>query len=143
MYIHQKRWQDAIRVAQIHEPNVIEQVYKAHGIVSLEENNLDEAEKWYIEANAADEAIKMYDDRAMYGDAIRVAEQHMPSLVHQLRIKQMNSGGAGISNQSNMNRNASELQSVISKANFYKENGNYDEAVDLMLTVQYPQHSQV
>ena len=145
MYIHQKKWEDAIRVAQIHEPNVIEQVYKAHGIVSMEENNLNEAEKWYIEANAVQDAIKMYEDRAMYDDALRLAQQHIPSLVHELRIKQMNNGGNNMNQGMNMNNNgvSSGLQAVIEKANFYKENGNYEEAVDVLLTLQYPQHSQV
>ncbi len=133
MYIHQKQWENAIRVSQIHEPNLIQQIYKAHGIVSQENNNLIDAEKWYIEGNSIEDAIKMYEDRLMYNDALRLAEQFMPSLVHQLRIKQMNTS-------TNTNNTNNHMQSIINKANFYKENGNYDAAVDILLTLQYPQH---
>eukprot|EP01083_Nonionella_stella_P191049 707384_1 len=132
MYIHCKKWGDAIRVSQIHEPNVIAQVYKAHGIVSMEENKWSEAEKWYIEAGAAEDAIKMYRDRGMYSDAVRLAQDHMPSLIDELQLQ----------NKTNMNKEGGSLEAIVDKANLYRDNGNYDEAVDTFMQLRYPRDSQ-
>merc|ERR1719334_940946 len=53
--------------------------------LNLEENGqYEKAESEFVQCRKAKEAIKMYEDRSMYGDAVRVAEQHIPSLVHQL-----------------------------------------------------------
>lgn len=42
-----------------------------------EEGRLDEAEMLFIEAGKAREAVRMYSHRGAFGDALRVAEQHL------------------------------------------------------------------
>ena len=55
MYIHEKRWSDAQRMAraavEVEEPTLLVQVYHAHGMVCLKENDMRAAEQWYVEGD--------------------------------------------------------------------------------------------
>lgn len=80
MYIHQRFWKDAMRIASTNLKYVNE-VYLAQAKVALEEDHdFGVAEQFFIKGNQPDLAMNMYLKHDFVGDARRIAEAY--NLLH-------------------------------------------------------------
>ena len=104
-----------------------------------EEGDLTEAEKWYIEAGDPGSAVEMYKQNNMPEDAERVAREYIPEIMSNSHNKMTSSNAisAHHTNNNSTTGNAgtfsTELQQIIAKANYFRENGEYEEAVNTLL----------
>ena len=61
MYIHQRAWDDATRVAETHDPTLLVEIAEAQGKLKVEEKNYLAAEGYFVNAKKPEVAIKVGD----------------------------------------------------------------------------------
>uniref|UniRef100_A0A7S0YIK8 Intraflagellar transport protein n=1 Tax=Polytomella parva TaxID=51329 RepID=A0A7S0YIK8_9CHLO len=102
MYIHNQDWAAALRVAEQNDPSSLQDVFVAQARTCLERKQLPQAEALFLRAKRPELALKMYRDARLLGDALRVAEDYLPSKaseiqmeLQQMQQQQMQQGGGG------------------------------------------------
>ncbi|GAB5360467.1 hypothetical protein AAMO2058_000630500 [Amorphochlora amoebiformis] len=88
MYSHQRKWEDAMRVAQAHDHISISGIYEEKARAMITEKNFSGAESLFLKAKKPEEAIKMYQVGKDYTSALRVARSHAPHLVRSIETDQ-------------------------------------------------------
>lgn len=133
MYLHMQDWQNAMRVAETYEQRCVVDVYTAQA-KDLSERKGDtapdfpRAEMLFLQARKPELAIAMYKDNGKMSDAMRVANQHLPSAVPGLQAAGRGGGGnipelGGMSSSRDLTGNARQLE----------QQGRYSEAIDAYL----------
>ncbi|KAJ7524124.1 hypothetical protein O6H91_18G079000 [Diphasiastrum complanatum] len=84
MYIHQQDWQAAVKVADLCEPAAVTDIQLAQAELFLKQNELEKAEALFLLAKKTEFALNMYKEYNRWEDAIRIAKDHMPSLIPEL-----------------------------------------------------------
>ena len=75
MYEHAKDWHSALRVSRQYLPESVEQVYVNQARYFKERQQIQEAEKAYINAKQPEEAVRAWMDIKNFNEALRVAKQ--------------------------------------------------------------------
>jgi intraflagellar transport protein 172 len=127
MYVHQRKWEAAMRVAEGHDAAMILQVYERQALSLQEQKNYSQAEVLYLSAKKPESAIKMYKDSAMWDDALRLAKVHVPRQV-QLIQQERQSGAAGTPA-------ADGAEFLVNQAKLLVQSKNYSAAIDAYLKV--------
>eukprot|EP00455_Lapot_gusevi_P039036 TRINITY_DN4373_c0_g1_i5.p1 TRINITY_DN4373_c0_g1~~TRINITY_DN4373_c0_g1_i5.p1 ORF type:complete len:818 (-),score=195.56 TRINITY_DN4373_c0_g1_i5:51-2441(-) len=129
MYVHQRDWANALRVAQSHESTATDDVYTSWARVEQDElKDYKSAETHYLMAKKPEHAINMYKDLRMWEDALRVAKNHSPHLVLDLQ----NEHAQFVSSQVSPNDGADY---IINQAKLLLKNSRYSEAIDAYLRI--------
>lgn len=84
MYLHQRDWLNATRVAEAFEPAGLLEVFEAQGRVALEEKDYARAEQYFVKARKPELAVQMYKELRLVNDVLRVTKEHM---AHRVRFK--------------------------------------------------------
>eukprot|EP00597_Dinobryon_sp_UTEXLB2267_P013909 CAMPEP_0170126096 /NCGR_PEP_ID=MMETSP0020_2-20130122/19456_1 /TAXON_ID=98059 /ORGANISM="Dinobryon sp., Strain UTEXLB2267" /LENGTH=1612 /DNA_ID=CAMNT_0010358929 /DNA_START=619 /DNA_END=5457 /DNA_ORIENTATION=- len=91
MYVHQKDWDNAIRVAERYEPVSIPDVYAAHAKLMADEGDFKLAEELYLSASRPELALAMYQETNDWSNALRLAQLHLPHRVAEVNMSYQNS----------------------------------------------------
>lgn len=91
MYVHQRDFTLAMRVAQQHEPGALQEVQIADARSCIERRDLGQAEARFIDAQRPELAVDMYKKARRWEDAMRVAEDYAPSRVSEIH-RQLQAG---------------------------------------------------
>ena len=83
MYVHQQDWDAAMRVADSSDPTSVTDILVAQAGIAAERKDLPAAEAIYLRAKRPEEALKMYKSARLWEDALRIAEDYLPSKVSQ------------------------------------------------------------
>jgi intraflagellar transport protein 172 len=83
------------------------------------------AEQSFIAAKEPEKAINMYQENRMYGEALRVAQKHVPHLVNQ--INQNYSRGPAVASQSGTE--------IIQSAKHFEDSRDYQKAISRYLEI--------
>eukprot|EP01002_Notosolenus_urceolatus_P003783 NODE_19_length_3654_cov_89.288766_g15_i0.p1 GENE.NODE_19_length_3654_cov_89.288766_g15_i0~~NODE_19_length_3654_cov_89.288766_g15_i0.p1 ORF type:complete len:1188 (-),score=541.95 NODE_19_length_3654_cov_89.288766_g15_i0:89-3412(-) len=84
MYIDQKDWLNAMRVADTYCPSGVADVYEAQAAVALEREDFEHFESYMLKAEKPELVIRAYRDRQKWEEAIRVAKEHCPSKLQEV-----------------------------------------------------------
>lgn len=127
MHIHSRDWRSAIRVAEKYLPEAVMDVLLSQSSAALESRNYLEYEALLIRAERPDIILQHYKENEMWSDAIRIAEEYMPSAlseIQQLRNKANAVGGA-----------SNDSRQLLQQASEYARNEEFRKAVDCLLQI--------
>ncbi|KAH8365613.1 hypothetical protein KR093_002735 [Drosophila rubida] len=85
MYQHAGDWQAALNVAEQHLPDAVNEVLIGQASAALETRNYQDYEMLLLRAQRPDLIIDYYKQESLYEDALRIAEEHYPSAMNDLR----------------------------------------------------------
>ncbi|KAJ7524274.1 hypothetical protein O6H91_18G084600 [Diphasiastrum complanatum] len=126
MYIHQQDWQAAVKVADLCEPAAVTDIQLAQAELFLKQNELEKAEALFLLAKKTEFALNMYKEYNRWEDAIRIAKDHMPSLIPELNqdfASFMKSQNGGIET----------FDGIMAQAQAMEQAQDYLEAINLYL----------
>jgi intraflagellar transport protein 172 len=86
MYVHQRDWKNALRVAESYDAATVSDVYLARAKVCADERDYRQAEEYYLAASHPEIALQMYQDADMWPEALRLAQLHLPHRVVEVNI---------------------------------------------------------
>lgn len=128
MYVHNQDWESAMRVAEQSDPTSIPDVLIAQARVLVERKQYNVAESVYLKAKRPELALKMYRDARMWHDALRLAEDYLPSKVQEIHLElASNMGGAQAA--------AGGTDAVLNKAKAYERGNDYARAIETYLSL--------
>lgn len=130
MYVHNQDWEAAMRVAEQHDPTSIADVLIAQARVLTERKQFNVAEAVYLKAKRPELALKMYRDARMWHDALRLAEDYLPSKVQEIHLElASNMGGSG------GGQGPAGSDTVLNKAKAYERGNDYARAIETYLSL--------
>ncbi|CAM9747316.1 unnamed protein product [Hapterophycus canaliculatus] len=87
MFVHQKAWADACRVADGHDPPAVPDVLCAQAADVAATGDRAAAEDLYVRAGKPEKALQCYEEAGMWRDALRVCQRHLPHLAHKVHAQ--------------------------------------------------------
>lgn len=94
MYVHNRDWDNAQRVAEQYDPSLTSDVLIGQAKLAFDEKNYQKAESFLLRAQRPELAVKLYKDNGMWQDAFRVCKEYLPNRVDQLREEFETSGSS-------------------------------------------------
>jgi len=122
MYVHQRDWVSAMRIAEAYDRNSVKEVTVHQARDLVDQNNLQAAESLFIQAGKPELAVQAYTSKRMVNEAMRVCKKHCPHMLGDIV-------------DSNPDQQGASLEEIIEAANIYEETGNYSRAIDTYLSV--------
>merc|ERR1719428_2113922 len=129
MYIHQRDWVSAMRVAEAYDREGMKEVMVHHAKDLVDQNNLQAAENLFVQAGKPELAVQAYSSKRMVNEAVRVCKKHCPLMLGDI----MESYGEG--GQGGPGGPPQSLEEILDAAKIYEETGNYSRAIDTYLSV--------
>ncbi|XP_027896583.1 intraflagellar transport protein 172 homolog [Xiphophorus couchianus] len=127
MYVHNKDWADAQRVAESYDPESVSEVLVGQARFCFEEKDFLKAEAFLLRAQRPELAVKFYKDADMWSDAFRICKEYLPSklsiLQEDYERETSKKGGRGV-------------DGLLEQAKEWEESGEYSRAVDCYLKVK-------
>ena len=123
MYVHNKDWDNAQRVAENYDPSLTTDVLIGQAKLAFDEKNYPKAESFLLRAQRPELAVKLYRDNNMWSEALRVCKDYLPNKLDQLREEYERVVGKG---------NTTSLDQAAK----WEASGEYAKAVDAYLKVQ-------
>eukprot|EP00929_Paragymnodinium_shiwhaense_P046200 TRINITY_DN2351_c0_g3_i1.p1 TRINITY_DN2351_c0_g3~~TRINITY_DN2351_c0_g3_i1.p1 ORF type:complete len:1765 (+),score=574.01 TRINITY_DN2351_c0_g3_i1:160-5454(+) len=130
MYIHQRDWVSAMRMAEAHDRESTKEVMVHHAKDLVDQSNLAGAEKLFIQAGKPELAVQAYSTKRMMQEAVRVCKKHCPSMLGDLMDSQDPVTAAGATGGTGQG-----IEEILDAAKIYEETGNYSRAIDTYLSV--------
>uniref|UniRef100_A0A3P9PZB4 Intraflagellar transport 172 n=1 Tax=Poecilia reticulata TaxID=8081 RepID=A0A3P9PZB4_POERE len=127
MYVHNKDWADAQRVAESYDPDSVSEVLVSQARFCFEEKDFLKAEAFLLRAQRPELTVKFYKDADMWSDAFRICKEYLPSKLSVLQEdyerETSKKGGRGV-------------DGLLEQAKEWEESGEYSHAVDCYLKVK-------
>jgi len=128
MYVHQRDWVSAMRVAEAYDRDGIKEVMVHHAKDFVDQGNLQGAENLFIQAGKPELAVQAYSSKRMVNEAVRVCKKHCPHMLGDV-VDSYGDGNSGAQGT------PQSLEEVLDAAKIYEETGNYSRAIDTYLSV--------
>mmetsp|Transcript_147414 Transcript_147414/g.383208 ORF Transcript_147414/g.383208 Transcript_147414/m.383208 type:complete len:1766 (-) Transcript_147414:28-5325(-) len=128
MYIHQRDWVSAMRIAENYDREGVKEVLVHNAKDLVDQNNLQGAENLFIQAGKPELAVQAYSSKRMVNEAIRVCKKHCPQMLGDI-VDSYGDGGQGGGGL------VQSLEEILDAAKIYEETGNYSRAIDTYLSV--------
>lgn len=133
MYTHSRDWRSALRIAEHHLPDAVNEVLLSQATDALESRNYVEYEALLIRAERTDIILQHYKDNEMWNDAIRIAKEYNPSSLNDLKRLQAKANRAsGLSNDS---------RQLLQEASDYARNEQFRKAIDCLMKISHIQNA--
>lgn len=127
MYIHGRDWRSALRIAEIHLPDAINDVLFNQAADALDSRNFTEYEALLIRADRTDIIIQRYKELEMWDDAIRIAKEYSPSSINEIRTLQTRANNAsGLSNDS---------RQLLQEASEFARDEQFRKAIECLIKI--------
>ncbi|XP_018787824.1 PREDICTED: intraflagellar transport protein 172 homolog [Bactrocera latifrons] len=85
MYTHAGDWKAALNVAESHLPEAVNEILIGQASAALDTRNYPDYEALLLRAQRPDMIIDHYKNEGMFDEALRIAEEHYPSAMNDLR----------------------------------------------------------
>merc|ERR1719247_3518108 len=95
MYIHQRDWVSAMRIAEAYDRDGVREVMVHQAKDLVDQNQLQAAESLFIQAGKPEMAVQAYSSKRMVNDAVRVCKKHCPQMLGDVVDSTMDGGGGG------------------------------------------------
>ncbi|XP_037908543.1 intraflagellar transport protein 172 homolog isoform X1 [Hermetia illucens] len=129
MHTHSGDWKSALRVAETYLPEVVNEVLISQAGSALETRNYPEYEALLLRAQRPDLVIQHYREYQMYEDAIRIAEEHLPAAVAELKKIQAQEQRQSASS------NPGDSKSYLQHASEFARNEEFKKAAECLLMI--------
>ena len=131
MYTHAGDWKAALNIAETHLPDAVNEVLIGQASSALESGNFLEYEALLFRAQRADIAIDYYKNQLMFEEAIRVAEEHLPSALNDL--KRLHSQAQ----RNNTSVAHEDSRTYLHKAAEFAKRDEFRKAAECLLQITY------
>ncbi|XP_076128236.1 intraflagellar transport protein 172 homolog [Alosa pseudoharengus] len=127
MYVHQKDYGGAQRVAEAHDPDSVSDVLVSQAKHCFDQRDFQRAEAFLLRAQRPELAIKYYKDSEMWSDAMRLCKEYLPSKLailqeeYEMEVSKKGPGG---------------VEGVLEQAREWEQTGEYARAVECYLRVK-------
>mmetsp|Transcript_2625 Transcript_2625/g.6756 ORF Transcript_2625/g.6756 Transcript_2625/m.6756 type:complete len:1758 (-) Transcript_2625:76-5349(-) len=122
MYVHQRDWVSAMRVAENHDREGVRDVMVHQAKDLVDQGQLQAAENLFIQAGKPEQAVQAYVSKRLIKEAIRLCKKHCPHILPDI-VPPEEGGGQ------------QTLDELLDAAKIYEETGNYSRAIDTYLSV--------
>ncbi|XP_059212612.1 intraflagellar transport protein 172 homolog [Centropristis striata] len=127
MYVHNKDWASAQRVAEGHDPDSVSEVLVGQAKFCFEEKDFQKAEAFLLRAQRPDIAIKHYKDADMWSDAMRICKEYLPNKLSMLQEEfEKETSKKGIRG----------VEGLLEQAKEWEQSGEHSRAVECYLKVK-------
>jgi len=125
MYEHKQDWHSALQVARQFHPESISKVFINQAKFLIERSDFGKAEQCYLNAKEPELAIRMYLDKKLSGEALRVAQKHAPHLVHKIN-EIISMGGSNV---------VQTGEQIMESAKMWENSRDWQKAIDRYLEI--------
>nr|XP_046228660.1 intraflagellar transport protein 172 homolog isoform X2 [Scatophagus argus] len=127
MYVHNKDWASAQRVAEGHDPESVSEVLVGQAKFSFEQKDFQKAEAFLLRAQRPELAVKYYKEADMWSDAIRICKEYLPNKLSMLQEEyERETSKKGIRG----------VEGLLEQAREWEQSGEYSRAVECYLKVK-------
>ncbi|KAM4521459.1 intraflagellar transport protein 172 homolog isoform 2-T2 [Odontesthes bonariensis] len=127
MYVHNKDWASAQRVAEGHDPESVSEVLVDQAKFCFEQKDFQKSEAFLLRAQRPELAVQFYKDADMWSDAMRICKEYLPNKLSMLQEEYENEtskkGGRGV-------------EGLLEQAREWEQSGEYSRAVERYLKVK-------
>ncbi|XP_074541957.1 intraflagellar transport protein 172 homolog [Halichoeres trimaculatus] len=127
MYIHNKDWASAQRVAEGHDPESVSEVLVGQAKFCFEQNDFQKAEAFLLRAQRPELAVKSYKDADMWSDAMRICKEYLPNKLSALQEEY---------ERENSKKGVRGVEAFLEQAREWEQAGEYSRAVECYLKVK-------
>ncbi|XP_043070065.1 intraflagellar transport protein 172 homolog [Drosophila bipectinata] len=134
MYQHAGDWQAALNVAEQHLSEAVGEVLIGQASAALETRNYKDYEALLLRAQRPDLIVEHYKQESLYEDALRIAEEHYPTALNDLRRlqAQLQRGQA----QAQANEDAASIsRSYLQKAAEFAKKEQFRKAAECLMQI--------
>lgn len=134
MYTHGRDWRSAIRIAEAHLPEAVNEVLLSQAADALESRNFVDYEALLIRAERTDIILQYYKDNEMWHDAIRIAKEYNPTSLNEIKRLQAKSNRSnGLSN---------DARQLLQEAADCERNQQFRSAIDCLLKIRQVENAE-
>jgi intraflagellar transport protein 172 len=97
MHLHQRDWAAALRICASHDESAVTEVRAAQARDAAEKGDIEAAERLFLDARQAQQAVNLHREAGRWDDAVRVAAAHLPrelAALERERFRATGSSGA-------------------------------------------------
>ncbi|XP_046993145.1 intraflagellar transport protein 172 homolog [Schistocerca americana] len=126
MYIHNRDWDSAQRVAENHDPESVAEVLQEQAKDAFNNKNFQLFESLLLRAQLPELIIKYYQQSGMWADALRICKEYLPTYLAALKEQYDREVGV---------KGSKDANSLVSQAHEWEQNREYKAAIDCLLKV--------
>lgn len=127
MYVHNKDWANAQRVAEGHDPESVSEVLVGQAKFCFEQKDFQKSEAFLLRAQRPELAVKYYKDADMWSDAMRICKEYLPNKLSMLQEEyERETSKKGIRG----------VEGILAQAREWEQSGEYSRAVECYLKVK-------
>ncbi|KAM9840528.1 intraflagellar transport protein 172 homolog [Aulostomus maculatus] len=127
MYVHNKDWADAQRVAESHDPESVSEVLVGQAKFCFEQKDYQKAEAFLLRAQRPDLAVKYYKDADMWSEAMRICKEYIPNKLSALQEEYEREAAK---------KGVRGAEGLLEQAREWEQTGEYSRAVECYLKVK-------
>ncbi|KAL9645308.1 hypothetical protein ABK040_002508 [Willaertia magna] len=142
MYMHHTDWENAMRVAETHDPSLINYILEFQADLAFQNREFEKAEKLYLEARNPEKLIEKYKSIHRFQDAKKIAETYLGSDYQRKVSIEWADYLAGDKDGGNKSpralieeeeRTDNKVRDPAAAARMFAQNGQYSKAIDSYL----------
>ncbi|XP_051816621.1 intraflagellar transport protein 172 homolog [Acanthochromis polyacanthus] len=127
MYVHNKDWASAQRVAEGHDPESVSEVLVGQAKFCFEQKDFQKSEAFLLRAQRPELAVKYYKDADMWSDAMRICKEYLPNKLSMLQEEyERETSKKGIRG----------VEGILEQAREWEQSGEHSRAVECYLKVK-------
>ncbi|XP_040920859.1 intraflagellar transport protein 172 homolog [Toxotes jaculatrix] len=127
MYVHNKDWASAQRVAEGHDPECVSEVLAGQAKFCFEQKDFQKAEAFLLRAQRPELAVKYYKDADMWSDAMRICKEYLPNKLSMLQEEY---------EKETSKKGVRSVEGLLEQAREWEQSGEYSRAVECYLKVK-------
>lgn len=137
MYTHAGNWEAAMRVAETHLNEAINDILVAQANSAWESQNYDEYETLLLHAHRPDLIIEQYKKKMMLNDARRIAEEHYPIALNDIKRLQIEYNEQTKINHSQQHStsNSNSAHNYLQKATEFAKKEKFRKAAECLMQI--------
>ncbi|VVC40970.1 Armadillo-type fold,Tetratricopeptide-like helical domain [Cinara cedri] len=126
MYVHNRDWDSAERVAGQHDPTGMSDVLLSRAGAEFEAANYPRFEALMLRCHRPELIVKQYQEKGMWVEALKSCREYLPAKLDELQAEYDRECGARVTR---------DINSLFVQASQWEQNGEFKTAVDCLLKV--------
>ncbi|KAL6096181.1 ift172 [Pungitius sinensis] len=127
MYIHNKDWASAQRVAEGHDPDTVPEILVSQAKFCFEQKDFLKAEAFLLRAQRPELAVKYYKDADLWSDAMRICKEYLPNKLSILQEEY---------EEETSKKGIRGVGGLLEQAKEWEQSGEHSRAVECYLKVK-------
>ncbi|XP_075940815.1 intraflagellar transport protein 172 homolog [Anarhichas minor] len=127
MYVHNKDWASAQRVAEGHDPETVSEILVGQAKFCFEQKDFQKAEAFLLRAQRPELAVKYYKGADLWSDAMRICKEYLPNKLSMLQEEY---------EQETSKKGIRGVEGLLEQAREWEQSGEHSRAVECYLKVK-------